>query len=1308
MLRKEIIHLDSKEKNTVSFFEDDNIETVREQISKSADTHPDRMFTLVNIKLPKDYYKEDIRRWESLFERLSYNGRYIEKTVFDEYQKNYRFPNTNVVFKDYDRSEWMLFPEHLSPLFSPTSKFSEYRIFGVAEKKSFILPVSGDSQFASRIPSASLPSPDNGSLISTFYKVEDIDHFAYEIYDQSKGQSSVLYYYPYLTSQTPNKLSEEAITLLNKNSKLLSDLIDIKIPKEDKHSSLHILKTRFHIPWVKTNFGAAIRTRFEQIFYGMTVSEDVPYIGFYTGTDDINRHKFYVENPKDKKPFLDMSVWKTWFSQHKPSRQIPTLILYRGKSRHDFDRIIITEDDMVVSTYRTHTSKDTIEDLKKTTRKWYENFDAVVPFVDESDIHLDRWELQDMTYILKYSNAITEFNTLRFNCISPFFSITNLDKSEFTILRANRLNNGITTVEAKLIQMSQEGPLEAKAVSQELSITEEHAKNLIRDVMSKQEEGQSLGDRLFRGFPMLIIESNAIHVRNVKETDLSSKYTDLLRYILSNPDSKELDTICPPRMQTIASHRAVIDTSTVDREAVMDESFADFFGDIDEVPTKKVEEEPETVVEEKTVFDVANQASTKYGYFLGMLKKFDPTTFVDKSEYPTNVCEYKNQPVPLTQKDKDRLSNFEKGKYDPIKNTEECKLLDTFNPDGTYICPEYWCTKDEIPLREDQLLIEDGIRRCPVCHGKIQTSSNVDLKEYPVIERKSGYVYPSYHSSQSPGSGKPWPCCYSTVHKKDRTHKQPEEKDKYYVFKETTRGLPEFRLAKVDKDTINLLGMNEKYDSLENQRMSESIGGFFRGGLGHPSETLPKYLGLEQKIPYPSESVQTVLKCSFMRLWSTVGTSNIPEIKAQLSGIKDEVIQEKIAGIVSGIDEAYRKKELSKIQELEYASLALQCDIFRINIKTHTIGCVLYASLVKPRSRAVIILQNGDEYDILTHAMRRKNLFVYKSNIFESPPFSKFLYRKVEGPRNQACTSEIPTYNQAFMALKKYFSDDEYFIILDPYERAQALYVPDKVVLPFQSVPVPDTTAPQLQGYSSANRLPSFTEMKQLLEKVKEITQGYTFQDALYNVAGYRTEILTVSGLRIPVQPEKVEPADFLDVLSTVSELGETSLTFGEQNEELKEKFKDISYQAEVYEFLLFQLSKDLETDDYGDIREALSSEKLERKKLESLLSKWFDKITDFVDIQEAGTFLTKIRTPCGQFTKSKCKGNLCGWDGKTCRVKIKKSVDKDQLFTRLVTTLYSNSKIRAVVLDGRTTPFFSTILYIELPHEMIVTDKDI
>jgi hypothetical protein len=97
------------------------------------------------------------------------------------------------------------------------------------------------------------------------------------------------------------------------------------------------------------------------------------------------------------------------------------------------------------------------------------------------------------------------------------------------------------------------------------------------------------------------------------------------------------------------------------------------------------------------------------------------------------------------------------------------------------------------------------------------------------------------------------------------------------------------------------------------------------------------------------------------------------------------------------------------------------------------------------------------------------------------------------------------------------------------------------------------------------------------------------------------------------------------------------------------------------------------------------------------------------VDIKDSREFISKIRTPCGQFkSKKDCKGNLCGWDGKVCRIQIKKTVKENQLFNRLFSAVYGNSKIRAVVLDGRTTPFFSTILYIELPHEHIVTDKQL
>jgi hypothetical protein len=92
------------------------------------------------------------------------------------------------------------------------------------------------------------------------------------------------------------------------------------------------------------------------------------------------------------------------------------------------------------------------------------------------------------------------------------------------------------------------------------------------------------------------------------------------------------------------------------------------------------------------------------------------------------------------------------------------------------------------------------------------------------------------------------------------------------------------------------------------------------------------------------------------------------------------------------------------------------------------------------------------------------------------------------------------------------------------------------------------------------------------------------------------------------------------------------------------------------------------------------------------------------MDIKEPKQFLSKIREPCNE----SCEGELCGWDGNVCKVQINSTIKKDKIFHRLLSTLIDNSKIRSMVLDGRTTPFFSTILYLELPHELIVTDYEL
>lgn len=1294
MLRKELVNVLSKEKHTVSFFEDDSIETVREQLAKSANTHPDRMFVVVSLKLPKDYYTADPRNWETLFERLSYNGRTIEKSVFDEYQTKYRFPNTNVTFTNYDRGEWMSYPDELKPFFA--TECSEYRIFGVSDDKSFVLPIEKENSFVSRISAKSLPRPDNTKIVTSYYDIETIDHFAYKIYQEGE---SALYYYPYLRVDTPNILSDEAVRLLEKNAKLLTDLLDLKIPKDYQHSGTHILHTRFYIPWIGTDFGTAVRTRFEQIFYGLTVSSTVPYIGLFTSKDEINRHKFFTENPKTEDPYLNMTDWKTWWSITKPARNRPTLILYRGKSKQHFDRILITSVDMIVSTNRPEKNTETPEELKKSCEKWLKTFDAIIPFLDEKDIHSDRWELQEMKIMLTYPKPVNDLSILRFNCISPFYSIADKAKSSFTMMRTDHENFGVTSIDAKLIQMSQEGPLDVKTVAQELSITPDNASKLINDIMSRREENNKLGDRIFRGYPTMIIGTDFIRISAVKETELSTKYADILRYILSNPESDDLDKICPARLQTIAAEAATIHTNVVDENALVDDAFADLLDDFDAEKEEPVVDTSEPAP--KTSLDVANQRKTTYNYFASRLRSFDPATFVPQADF-ARQCEKTIQPVVLMPADKKRLAEFESGKYDPIKNAEAGKLLDVSDPDGTMVCPEYWCTKDEIPLRSDQLVSEDGTLKCPVCRGKLETSTTSDPREFPLIKRKDGFVFPR-PKYKSPGNGKDLPCCYST--NRSKKIQKTEIKDKYYVFLDSKSPLPEFRLAKLDKKTIELLDLNEQYTKLDNQRISENGDGFFRVGLGHASTTLPTLLGMTQAIPLPRESVTTVLKCSFMRLWKTPTDTHFQQVYDKLGNFNDTTVRENIARVISGIDDAFVKKELSPIQELEYSALALNCDIFRLNVKTHSVGCLLHSSLVNPRSRGIIIIQRDDEIDILANAKRTKNAFMYNANIFE-PPFEKFVGKTVVRERDRACATEVPNYTEAQKVREKLFVEP-YSVILDPLGRGQALYIPNKLVLPFQSSVLPDTEDPKIWGFSNL-QLPTYDTMKDVLSKAQAVTKGYEFQEGLYDSQGQRSEILTASGLRIPIKPEKVGTGVSKEIVHTVADSGESELMYGQPNPELKEKYSEISYDGEVYEFLIFQLSKDLEHDEYHDLRNVLTAQPLKRKEVERALKTWFDRVTQFVDIKESREFVSKIRAPCGQFKKKDCKGNLCGWDGKVCRIQIKKSIKEDRLFNRFFSSVFGNSKIRAVVLDGRTTPFFSSILYFKLPHEVILTDKQL
>jgi len=211
----------------------------------------------------------------------------------------------------------------------------------------------------------------------------------------------------------------------------------------------------------------------------------------------------------------------------------------------------------------------------------------------------------------------------------------------------------------------------------------------------------------------------------------------------------------------------------------------------------------------------------------------------------------------------------------------------------------------------------------------------------------------------------------------------------------------------------------------------------------------------------------------------------------------------------------------------------------------------------------------------------------------------------------------------------------------------------------------------------------------------------------MMSVEGPVVELELASGFRVPVQAEAGEPSVPSEVTQTVRRKGESMLVDAGPNLADRKLAEDISYASEIYEFLLFTLSKDVQTDDYERLRTAIETKS---PTLQKELEAWFKAEAYEDNTKSPVEFVNKVRTPCGQFTdKDACnKSNLCGWKvekGKgVCKVRVKPLVEKGAVLRRLAKVLRENDKQRALVLDERMSPFFSTMLYLEMPHELITT----
>jgi len=1254
---------------SVTFYEDDTIETVRQLIALEVESHPDRLFVELKATLPAEYYSGNPSHWTELFYRLSYDGEVVTDDALKTYTTQHRL-GTGFVPRTITKEEWEQRID-VDALLNSEADFFEWRLLGVPDVRSMVLPLPPRDV---NLRAASIPLLRPQSLYETFHPYPVTEIRVAEVTNETSDQVKRTFF-PSLRPDTPPSI-ESIRASLEKSQNDFRDLLDLK---PTPHEQSAIVKAKWYIPLVSTTIPAP-RARFEQIFYGLTVSKTTPHIAYFTAKTETIRHKLYVEDPKTKTPFLDTGLLRGWISKTLPHRRKPTLLLYRGKSSTHFDRIAITDTDITVDARREKSSKASIEDLQKDMLKWLESLDAVTPFVVESDLAVSRWELSELSLVATYGKEISEFDMRRFQCLQSIFGVQN---DTFRLLRAEQSSGDLSPQLLQAYQiLNQETSIQTpEFLAEELGISVSDAQTLMTELEGMSEDVNF--ERSLRAYPTLKFWRKEVVIRFVTNPERTLKYADLLRYVLTADDDKDskLTKVCPRRMEEVAPRVAVPQQeANLEEEADVDVELLAMLGLEEEEPAPEEGASNAAPPPRARKLKIDQKATGTHNYFNMRLKDFDANTF-DQSFYPKK-CDKPQQVIALTPADKARIgSDYD---YSGAPETEKLELND---PDATVICPPFWCMRDEIPLREDQLVKgDDGELHCPKCNGKIRSNDSADSTEFTIIRRDALAKYPDYMKKESTINKRKVPCCYVQPRSTSETI---SKEDKFYIFREDVKSIPGLRTAYVsDKLAANLKITTNYAKTVKKGHLTLGETDIFRIGLGRPSETLPTLLDDKTEIKRPRDARENVIRCSFFRTWKNTAPG-------------DSTIER----IVNSIDAAYETNQLSVLEELEYVTSFLKCEVILIDATTEQVLCGFWSDTLGANSRTIAVI--GTE--ILGVVKRARSGRTFKTEYvvnLRNPPFGDKTWPHLLDLHKQACSIGVPTFDDAVAEFQR-AGKPTYQVILDPFERIQALMIPGEVVLPV----LPTTRKPFAgvtvrSGYIDlvdADLPPAATQSAFVKESRHP---GFKIARERRNLDGDVVEYELASGFRVPLRPETSTKGPATEVLETIRRKDEDTLVNGIPNEEDKALHSEISYAAEVYEFLMFTLSKDIQEDEnlYRSIENR--SESLYRD-----LGVWYDKNAFEDTAKSYTTFLSKVRTPCGQFKVTTKKGQescnnapLCGVRGKVCNIKVNPVVKKQDLLKRMAKTLRDNDKQRALVLDNRMSPFFSTILYLELPHELITS----
>jgi hypothetical protein len=1259
----------------VSFYGDDTIGRVRDLIAIERGSHPDRLFLQLRVTLPEGYYGTP-KEWMGLFFRLSRDGQVVSEEALRTYVTEIRTGASSFPLRTYTKDQW----EAVDPVSPIRDGGQEWHILGA--KVQTVLPLPPRDV---QLPTSMIPLLSLQSLYETLHPFPASELRVTEL-PADPSDAVLRAYFPMFRPESPPNLDASKASIL----KAQADLGKLLALPVKAHTSSVITKAKWFIPLNATTI-ASPRTQFEQIFYGLTLSKETPYIAYYTAETSALRSKFYVEDPKTKTPVLDTSLLRGWYETTKPSRRRPTLLLYRGTARGVFQRIAITSVDITIDIRKAKTSTAGLDEMKAEADAWLRSLDAVMPFLDTRDLTADRWELMDMSLVASYAKEVTEFDMLRFPCLQSVFGE---QAGTFRLLRSEQASDAVSRRVVDACQkLNQEGAVPtAEYLATELETSVEDATQLLEEITT----GDINCDRALRDYPTLKLDRKEVEVNFATDPERILAYADILRTVLTT-DSDAVNAVCPRRKETVTPMASVPQEGPAVEEDV-DEDLLALLGVSDEPAPAPAAPEP---VKKSRKLKIADEQTNTQNYFNERLKTFNADLFA--SPY-SKECEKSQQVLVLTPEQTQAIrEDPERGPDYTYETAPDGETLEI--PGGTAMCPPFWCMTDQIPLRENQLVPgDDGVLHCPVCNGKVRPNDKVSTKEFSVIKRETSKgkrtPYPKFMKKRDGV-----PCCYPSPSKESVARNL--RADETYILNEDSKDVPPERAAKLSADLADRLHVPTSYaTSVVRGRLEFESSDLFRIGLGRPSETLPRLLSDHRRLPPPAERPDIVQQCSF---FST-------------SRSKDPI---------KAFAEAYAAKTLDPLDELEYLSFVMTFSVILVNPTTSTVRCGFRTASIVSRQRTLIVFsrEDGGGLEVLGVMKRERKGKGYATTYTidrTQPPLDE-MTAEIVALHQKACSTDLPTVRDAWSAAQTLgFAD--LGVLTDPNGLYQAFIFKGRAILPFVATSespaagfTPASTQMLSVGELSDEDLPSYTDEVSVLKRLETTHRGlYTYAKDLdhRNALGQIVEVETATRFRIPVRPE-ASSGPVTEVLETVRSAtsgtlrGEAVLVRGTPDPEGRAVKDSIDYASELSEFLLLSLATDLQTDADGEIVEAKYAPlrtaivTQDKAALKTQLDVWYAAEAYETKTKTPYQFLSKVRTPCGQLTnEDTCsKSSLCGWRNGDCKIQVRSTqVKSKELLERLRSTLLTNAKLRALVLDNRMSPFFSTVLYLEMPNEWITT----